>query len=285
MKKLLSLLATLTLVLLLAACGSSEGDSSAKSDSDSGSETETTTVTVGATSVPHAEILEKAKPLLKEKGINLEIEEFSKYAVINKALNTGDLDANYFQHAPYLETELAEHEEYDIVNVGKIHIEPMGIYSKEYDSVEDLPEGAQIIMSNSVAEHGRILSLLESEGLITLKEDVGYNATLDDIAKNPKNVKIRHDVAPELLPRVYNNGEGDAVVINTNYALEAGLNPTEDAIAMEGEESPYANFIAVNAEDKDNEAIQTVVHVLQSEEIQSFIIEKYEGAVVPVGGK
>lgn len=281
MKKLFSLLTTLTLVLVLSACGSGER---ASNSSEGGSDSKTTTLTVGATSVPHAEILEQAQPTLKEKGINLEIEEFSKYAVINKATHTGDLDANYFQHIPYLETDSAEHKDYNIVSAGKVHIEPMGIYSQQYDNLEDLPEGAEIIMSNSVAEHGRILSLLESKGLIKLKEDVGYDATLDDIAKNPKNIKIRHDIAPELLPRVYKNGEGDAVVINTNYALEAGLNPSKDAIAMEGEESPYANVIAVKKKDKNNEAIQTLIEVLHSEEIQNFIEKEYKGAVVPVGG-
>lgn len=279
MKKLLSLFILSALLLTLAACGTTE-----KSAASEGEKKETTTLVVGATSVPHAEILEQAKPILKKKGIELVIKEFTKYAVINKALHVGDLDANYFQHIPYLETDLKEHEDYHIVSVGKIHIEPMGIYSKKYESIEQLPEGATIIMSNSVAEHGRILKLLESVGLIELKDGVGYNATLDDIVKNPKNIQIRHDVAPELLPRVYKNGEGDAVVINTNYALEAGLSPVKDAIAMEDENSPYANIIAVNAEDQDNPAIQTLVDVLHSEKIQNFILEEYNGAVIPVGG-
>ncbi len=276
MKKLILTISTVLLIGLLAACGGNENGSGGK---------ESKKLVVGASNVPHAEILEEAQPLLEEKGIELEIETFQDYVLPNKALAEGELDANYFQHIPYLEDQKKEHG-YDFVNAGGIHIEPIGVYSKDYKSLDDLPEGATIIMSNSVADHGRMLSLLENEGLIKLKEGVEKTkATLDDIAENPKNLKFKADIDAGMLPRAYENNEGDAVMINTNYAIDAGLNPMEDAIALEGSDSPYVNVIAVREEDKDNESIKTLVEVLRSDEIQTFIKEEYKGAVVPVDGE
>jgi D-methionine transport system substrate-binding protein len=159
----------------------------------------------------------------------------------------------------------------------------MGVYSKKYKSLDDLPEGAKIIMSSSVADHGRILTMLEKEGVITLKEGVDkVKATVEDIAENPKNLEFDTEYEASLLPQIYNNDEGDAVLINSNYAIDAGLNPLEDSIAIEDKESPYVNLIAVNKGDENSEAIKALVEVLHSKEIQDFILEKYEGAVVPV---
>lgn len=271
MKKWISLLVAAVVVLALAACGKSES-----------AEEKTNKLVVGASNVPHAEILEKAKPILKEKGIELEIVTFQDYVLPNKALADKELDANYFQHIPYLEAQMKEHG-YDFVNAGGIHIEPIGVYSKKYKSLEELPNGAKIIMSNSVADHGRILSMLEEKGLIKLKEGVDKTkATVDDIVENPKNLVFEADIEAGLLPQVYKNNEGDAVLINANYALDAGLDPAKDPIAVESpENNPYVNIIAVRKGDEKRKEIQTLVEVLQSKEIQDFILQKYNGAVIP----
>jgi D-methionine transport system substrate-binding protein len=277
MKKFLSLFAVLTLAVL-AACGNNGGNGEG-----SGKGEDSKKIVVGASNIPHAEILEEAKPMLEEKGVELEVKTFQDYILPNKTLANGELDANYFQTIPYMELQMEENDNYDFVNAGGIHIEPIGVYSQDYKSLDELPEGAQIIMSNSVSDHGRMLSLLEAQGLITLKEGVkASDATVEDIAENPKNIEFKTDVEASLLPQIYQQGEGDAVMINTNYAIDAGLNPQEDAIALEDSDSPYVNVITVNKGDEDNEAIQALVDVLHSDEIQSFIEEEYDGAVVPV---
>ncbi|WP_044748589.1 MetQ/NlpA family ABC transporter substrate-binding protein [Bacillus alveayuensis] len=276
MKKWLTALFAVVLLFSLAACGSKENADGGKEGTKSGK------LVVGASNVPHAEILEKAKPILKEKGIELEIVTFQDYVLPNKVLADKELDANYFQHIPYLESQKKEHG-YDFVNAGGIHIEPIGVYSKKYKSLEELPEGAKIIMSNSVADHGRILSMLEEKGLIKLKEGVDKTkATVDDIVENPKKLQFEADVEAGLLPQVYKNNEGDAVLINANYALDAGLDPAKDPIAVESpENNPYVNIIAVRKGDENREEIKTLVEVLQSKEIQDFINEQYKGAVIP----
>jgi D-methionine transport system substrate-binding protein len=277
MKKLFSFILALSFVLLLAACGTSEEKSTGGDE-----KAETTELVVGASNVPHAEILEEASALLEEKGIELKIETFQDYVLPNKALDSKELDANYFQHIPYLTAQIKENG-YDFVNAGGIHIEPIGVYSKKYKDLNDLPDGAQLIMSNSVADHGRLLSLLEAEGLIKLKEGIDKTtATTEDVVENTKNLKFDTNYEAALLPQIYNNGEGDAVLINSNYAIDAGLNPLEDSIAIENSESPYVNVIAVRKGDENKEAIKTLVEVLRSKEIQDFILEKYKGAVVPV---
>ncbi|HAQ07852.1 MAG TPA: methionine ABC transporter substrate-binding protein [Bacillus bacterium] len=275
MKKWMIALLTLTLTVVLAACGASE-------DQTEGGEAENKKIVVGASNVPHAEILEEAKPLLAEKGFDMEIKTFNDYIVPNKALDSKELDANYFQHIPYLEAQMADNG-YKFEVAGGIHIEPIGVYSKEHTTLDDLPKGAHIIMSSSVADHGRILTMLEKEGLITLKEGVDkVKATIDDIEENPKELKFDTEYEAALLPQIFNNGEGDAVLINSNYAIDAGLNPLKDSIAIEESDSPYVNVIAVREGDKDKPAIKALVEVLHSKEIQDFILEKYEGAVVPV---
>jgi ABC-type metal ion transport system, periplasmic component/surface antigen len=237
---------------------------------------------VGASNTPHAVILKKAQPILKKEGVDLQIEKYQDYVLPNKDLDSGDLDANYFQHIPYLEQQIKDNG-YDFVNAGGIHIEPIGIYSKKYKSLDDLPKGATILISNSVADQGRILTLLEAKGLITLKDGVDKaSAEIKDIAKNPKNIKIDTKTAPEMLVQMYENKEGDAVVINSNFAIDAGLVPTKDAIALEDKDSPYVNVIAVKKENKDNEAVKKLVDVLHSKEIQDFINEEWKGSVVPV---
>ncbi|AOH56982.1 methionine ABC transporter substrate-binding protein [Peribacillus muralis] len=272
MKKFLGFALILVLSIALAACGSDK-------DKKSGSDTEK--LVVGASNVPHAEILEQAKPILKEKGIDLEIKTFQDYVLPNKALNDKELDANYFQHLPFLESAIKENG-YDFVNAGAIHIEPIGLYSKKYKSIDKLPKGATIILSSSVADHGRALSLLEKNGLIKLKEGIDKTtATTKDIIENKNNLKFDAEYEAALLPKIYESGEGDAVLINSNYAIDAGLNPLKDSIAIEDSESPYVNVIAVNKGDENKKAIKTLVEVLHSKEIKDFILEEYKGAVVP----
>jgi D-methionine transport system substrate-binding protein len=276
MKKWLGLFLALSLALVLAACGASN-DTSKSSDSKG-----LTKLVVGASNVPHAEILEQAKPILKKQGIDLQIQTFQDYVLPNKALASKELDANYFQHIPYLKAQIKEFG-YDFVNAGGIHIEPIGVYSKKYKSLKDLPNGAHLIMSNSVADHGRLLSLLEAQGLIKLKSGIDKTtATVNDVVDNPKHLNFDTKYEASLLPQIYKNGEGDAVLINSNYAIGAGLNPMKDAIALEDKNSPYVNIIAVRKGDENKKAIKALVDVLHSKEIQDFIIQKYKGAVVPV---
>ncbi len=275
MKKILAFVA-FALVLLLAACGGN--------DSDNGSSEETAEITVGASSTPHAEILEEAQPLLEEQGITLHIEEYQDYILPNDDLDNGTLDANYFQHIPYL-NQTVEDTGYEIESIGAIHVEPMGVYSKGIASVDDIEDGTEVILSNSVSDHGRVLALFEQEGLITLDESVEKSAaTIDNIVDNPKNLVFSPDYEPAFLPELYESEDDTLAVINTNYAIGAGLNPLEDALFIEGEESEYVNVIAVRSEDADNEGLKKLIDVLHSEEIQNFITENYEGAVVPVGG-
>ncbi|MEQ6377100.1 MetQ/NlpA family ABC transporter substrate-binding protein [Bacillaceae bacterium S4-13-56] len=299
MKKVWLTVISALFILALAACGTSDENSAdtennaaanqaseenntATNEGTEQEEQDLVTLKVGATSVPHAEVLEQAQPLLEEQGVQLEIEVYQDYLLPNEDLSNGGLDANYFQHIPYLEQQIADFG-YDFVNAGGIHIEPMGIYSKNIKSVDDIKEGTVVIMSRSIADHGRILSLLEREGILKLSDDVNkVEATEDDIVENPLNLEFDASIDAGFLPEYYEREEDALVAINTNYAIEAGLIPTEDALILEGSESPYVNVIAVRSEDKESEAIQKLVDVLRSEEIQNFINEKYEGAVVPV---
>lgn len=274
MKKLVT--GTLLAALALAGCGAEESGSGG-----SGGE-ESSTLKVGASNVPHAEILEQAQPILEEQGIELEIETYQDYIFPNQDLESGEIDANYFQHVPYLESQIAENG-YEFENAGGIHIEPIGVYSQKYDSLEELPEDATILMSSSVADHGRILSMLEAQGLITLDESVEKTtAEVSDITENPKNLQFETDYEAAILVQMYEQGEGDAVLINSNYAIDAGLNPLEDSIALESSDSPYVNIIAVRKGDEDNENVKALVEVLKSDEIQDFILEEWGGSVVPV---
>lgn len=280
MKRLLVLLSLIT-VLILAACGGSS-DTESDNGTDESAGQEEVTITVGASSVPHAEILEEAKPLLEEEGITLEIEQYEEYVLPNDDLENGTLDANFFQHIPFLEQTVAD-TGYELTHIGGIHIEPMGAYSKTIESIDDIEEGTEVILSNSVSDHGRILNLFAQNDLIELDEDVDVDgAEIDDIVSNPKNLKFSPDYEPAFLPEIYESEDDVLVVINTNFAIQAGLDPREDSLFIEGDDSPYVNVIAVREEDKDNETLQKLVEVLRSEEIQVFIEEKYEGAVVPV---
>lgn len=227
-------------------------------------------------------MLEEAKPLLEEKGIDLTIETYQEYVLPNEDLDNGTLDANYFQHIPYFESQ-QEDIGYDFVNIGGIHIEPLGIYSKNIESIDNVEEGTVVLLSRSVADHGRVLTLLEQNDLIKIDENVNKDAaTVEDVVENPLNLEFDASIEPALLPEFYEREEDALVAINTNYAIQAGLEPREDSLIIEESDSPYVNIIAARAEDENNEALQTLVEVLRSEEITNFIEEKYEGAVVPV---
>ena len=274
MKKLFGFIIVALFALTLTACGGGEENAEGQDGN--------VKLVVGASAVPHAEVLEEAKGLLAEKGIDLEVQVFTDYVLPNVALKDKEIDANYFQTPGYLELQMEENKDYDFVSVGEIHQEPIGIYSKEYDSLADLPDGAKIILSDSFSDHGRILPIFEREGVIKLKEGVGASARIEDIIENPKNLDFSTLIEARLLASSFENGEGDAVAINTNYALEGGVNIEEDGIAFEGSDVVPANLIVVRSGDENREEIKALVDVLKSEEIQNFIQEKYQGAVLSV---
>lgn len=256
---------TIALILGLASCGAKEDDK---------------VITVGASSVPHAEILEAAKPQIEEAGYTLDIQVFDDYVLPNKALDNGDLDANYFQHQPYLDEQIKEFG-YDFTSVANVHVEPIKIYSQKYKEVSEIEDGATVLISNSVSDQARILDLLATQGLITVKKGVDPKLiTFDDIESNPLNLQFDADYDPALLPSIYQNGEGDLVAINTNFALSAGINP-DDAVLSESEDSEYANVLAVRSEDKDSEKTKVLKQALTSEETRQFIESEYDGAVIP----
>jgi len=239
---------------------------------------QSTTITVGATPVPHAEILAFVQPLLREEGIELRIVEFNDYVQPNLALAAGELDANYFQHIPYLETFAADHRLHLSVLVG-VHIEPMGVYSRRVSSLSELRNGAVIAIPNDATNGGRALLLLEQAGLIKLADGVGITATIFDIVENPRNIRFQ-ELDAAFLPRAL--VDVDAAVINTNYALEAGLVPLRDALFIEGAESPYVNVVAVRTGDENRPELRKLAEVLLRPEVRQFILDTYKGAVVPV---
>ena len=240
-----------------------------------------TKIVVGATPTPHAEILEAAVELLAKEGIKLEIKEFTDYVQPNLALETGQLDANYFQHQPYL-TDFNAENGTKLVSIGNIHYEPLGIYPGKTTSLNALPDGAQVSVPNDTTNEARALLLLEAQGLIKVKPDAGLTATVLDITDNPKNLKIL-EVEAAQIPRSLQ--DVDIAVINGNYAISAGLNAATDALAKEESNSlaadTFANIITVRVGDEGRPELKKLVQVLQSSEIRKFIEDKYEGAVVP----
>ncbi len=239
----------------------------------------TNKIIVGASATPHAEILEQAKPLLKEKGYDLEIKVFQDFVLPNKALAEKELDANYFQHIPYLDKEIKD-KHYDFVNAGAIHLEKMAFYSKSVKDVKDVKEGATVLVSNSQTDWGRVITMLQDAGLVKVKKGTNLvNATFDDIEENPKNLKFKYDIDPAIMTTTYENNEGDLIAINANFAENIGLNPEKDGVIVEGNNSPYANVIAARTEDKNNEKIKALVDVLHSEEIKSYIETKWNGTI------
>lgn len=238
-----------------------------------------TTLKVGATPEPHAELLNLVKDDLKAEGIDLKVIEFTDYVTPNDAVESGDIDANYFQHLPYLESFNSE-KGYHLVNAGGIHVEPFAVYSNKIKSLKDLKKKATIAIPNDPTNEGRALLLLESAGLITLKADAGITATPLDIAKNPLKLKFR-EIEAASLPRILN--DVDAAVINGNYAIPAGLSATKDGLFVEGSSSPYVNVIAVKSGNENKPEIKALVNALKSEKVKNYIAEKYpNGEVVTV---
>lgn len=273
-RKLTAILSvSLILALLITACTPAQTQT----------ESSTLKVKVGASPVPHAEILAYIRDnLAAAAGLEIEIVEFTDYVQPNLALNDGQLDANFFQHLPYLENFNANRGT-DLVSIANVHIEPLGIYSKTITDLSQVPDGAVVIIPNDDTNGGRALNLLAANGFITLKPDAGFSATGADIADNPKNLKISELEAAQLVRAL-----DDAVlaVINGNYALEGGLIPSKDALALESSENnPYVNILAVKRGSENDEAILALVKLLTSAEVKAFIEEKYAGSVLPAFGK
>lgn len=299
MKKLISALLAGVLAVSLAACGStastaasseadeptSEAASSEAASSEAAepaSDLAGTTLTVAASPVPHAEILQVAADLLAEQGITLKVTEFTDYVQPNMVTESGEVDANYFQHTPYLDDFNAENGTH-LVSVAAIHYEPLGIYPGKTASLDDLADGAQIAVPNDTTNEARALQLLAAQGIITLKDGAGLTATKNDIAENPHNVEIVEMEAAQL-PRTL--ADVDFAVINGNYAAEAGFSSASDALAIEDADSEaaqtYANVLVVKEGREDDPAIQALVAALQSQEVKDFINETYGGAVVAI---
>jgi D-methionine transport system substrate-binding protein len=236
-----------------------------------------TTLKVGASPTPHAAILEEIKPLLAKEGIDLKIIEFQDYVQPNLALAEGELDANFFQHIPYLEQFSKDHR-LSLTYIAKVHIEPMGIYSKKIKSLAEIQKKAVVAVPNDPTNCGRALLLLERAKLIELRKGAGLSATELDIVKNPKSLQVKPLEAAQL-PRIL--ADVDLAVINTNYALPAKLVPTKDALFIEGSESPYANVLAVKEQDKNNPALQKLAKALNSDLIREYLQKNYQGDIVP----
>ncbi|WP_370678937.1 MetQ/NlpA family ABC transporter substrate-binding protein [Comamonas sp. GB3 AK4-5] len=234
---------------------------------------------VAATAVPHAELLNFVKPKLKADGVDLQIKEFSDYVQPNAAVEDKQLDANFFQHQPYLDSYNKDRKS-SLVMVpnGKIHVEPFGAYSQKIKNIKDLKDGATVAIPNDPSNGGRALLLLAKQGLITLKDPNSLTATALDVAKNPKKLKFKELEAP-LLPRAL--ADVDLALINTNYAIEAKLNPTKDALFIEGADSPYTNIVVARKDRANDPNIAKLIKALHSTEVKQFIQEKYKGAVVP----
>lgn len=236
-----------------------------------------TKLSVAATPVPHAELLEFVKPNLAKDGIELDIKVFTDYVQPNQQVADKAIDANFFQHKPYLETFNKERGT-NLVPVGLVHVEPFGAYSKKIKATADIPEGALIAIPNDPSNGARALLLLQKQGLLKLKDPSNLLATSRDVVENPKNFKFK-ELEAATLPRVLD--DVDVALINSNYALEAGLKPTEEALFIEDADSPYANLVATIPEKAESEPVKTLLKALQTEEVKKFINDKYKGAVVP----
>ena len=235
------------------------------------------TLNVAATAVPHAEILEFVKPALAKDGVELNVKVFTDYVQPNVQVAEKRLDANFFQHQPYLD-EFNKSRGTELTSVAGVHVEPFGAYSSRIKDLKELPQGANVVIPNDATNGGRALLLLQKAGIITLKDASNILATPKDIAENPKAIKLR-ELEAATLPRVLS--QVDLALINTNYALEAKLNPTRDALIIEGSDSPYVNILVARPDNQDSAAMQKLAKALNSPEVKAFILEKYQGAVVP----
>ena len=270
MKKSFLAMLGLAATLFVTGCGGGGGDTSGDKLSAN--------IKIGATPVPHAEILEQIKPDLQEKGVTLEIVEFNDYVQPNIALNDKELDANFFQHEPYLNDFIKEHSEMKLKNAGGVHIEPMGIYSSRIKNLEEIPFGGVVSIPNDPTNGGRALLLLHKAGVLTLREGANETATVQDIISNHNDLTIQ-EVEAAQLPRTLD--DVDIAVINTNFAMNANLNPMNDALYMEDKTSPYVNIVVVRDGDENRAEIKALLETLRSDKVKNFINEKYKGAIVP----
>ncbi|MCL0330041.1 MetQ/NlpA family ABC transporter substrate-binding protein [Apilactobacillus xinyiensis] len=241
------------------------------------------TLIVGASNIPHAEILRHVVPQLKKEGIKLDIKTFQDYVLPNRALVGKQTDANYFQTVPFLDTWNKEYNG-NLVDIGPVHLEPMGIYSKKVKKLSDLKNGATILVSSNAPDYGRIIQLFQQNGLIRIKKGVKIEqANFSDIAWNPKHLKFKTGYEAKLMPMIYQHNEGDAVAINSNYAVQSGLNPDKDAIALQkaSPNSPYNNILVARKDNQHSRAIKLLMKALQSKDTQQWIKDKYHGAVLP----
>ncbi len=243
-------------------------------------------IKVIATTTPHGEILEFVRPALLELGYELEIIITSDYYLPNPAVAAKDADANFFQHIPFLNLYNSQNPNAPLINALGVHIEPIGLYASGSITLESVPQGATVLISNSTSDHGRALNLLEQAGLITLEDDFDILSTdinfNEVIVSNPKGLVIQAEVAPDFLIAAYNNNEADLYVINSNYVLEGGYNPSEEAIFIESAtDNPYVNILAILEENLNDPKIVALISVLSSPEVKAFIQENYDGAVIP----
>jgi D-methionine transport system substrate-binding protein len=265
-----------TLILAAAALAGLGALSACGPGAEKGAEADAPLV-VGATAVPHAEILEFLKPTLAAQGFPIEIRVFNDYVQPNTQLVEGGIDANYFQTRPYLD-EFNAARGADLVTIVGVHVEPLGAYSRRHASLADLPDGADVALPNDASSIGRSLILLQTAGLIRLKDPVNPLQSLRDIADNPRNLRFR-ELESATLPRVLD--QVDLAVINTNYALDAGLNPRADALTLEGGDSPYVNYLVARPDNQNDPRIQALATALRSQAVKDFIAQTYDGAVVP----
>ena len=272
MRKILSLL--LAIALFLVACGNKNENKESTSSQSGTAKTEK--LIVGATPIPHAELLNLVKDDLKKEGIELEVVEFNDYVQPNKALADKSIDANFFQHVPYME-DFGKKNHIDMVAVGNIHLEPMALYSKKIKNVNDLKNGDTLIIPNDPTNGGRALILLDKAGIIKLKDNTKLDSTPEDIIKNPKNIKIETLSNEQIAPRL---SEVAGAIINSNFAIDAKVTKNE-IILIEGKDSPYVNVVTVLKENQNDERVKKLVKALQSEKVKKYIEEKYDGRVIP----
>ena len=274
LKKLFAALAVSGgLVFTLAGCG----DKAPAEKTAAPAQTAAVELKIGVSPVPHADIINFVAPTLEKEGVKVKVIEFNDYVQPNLALSEKELDANFFQHKPYLDTFSKEHK-LNLAVLTAVHLEPMGVYSTSIKNVADLPDGAKIAVPNDPTNGGRALKVLETAGILKVRPEAGILASPADIVDNPKHVKIV-EVEAAQLPRALD--DVDAAVINSNYALAAKLNPTKDAIAIESKDSPYANVVVVRAGDENRPELQKLKNALLTPEVKKFLEEKYQGAVVP----
>lgn len=274
MKKLLLVL---TAVFFLLSCGGAKEEAKTGGEGTTSKSAKTEKLVIGATPVPHQEILELVKDDLKNQGVELEIIQFNDYIQPNKLLGTKELDANFFQHVPYME-EFGKENNLDLVQVGGVHVEPMAVYSKKIKNINELKDGDSVLIPNDPTNGGRALILLDKAGVIKLKDNKNLLATVNDIVENPKNIKISQLAPEQLAPRL---DEVAAAIINANFALDAKLSFTNDTVLVEDKDSPYVNVVTVLKGREGEEKIQKLIKALQSEKVKKFIDEKYKGSVVP----